>query len=116
MVTMARTQSDSHPAVDEIPNPKRREGLYRARSFRLEQVAGLERELADAPYESVTRALHQAAIIALADIDAALDRMARGDYGLCVTCGRPIPEERLEVLPMSAQCMTCHSRDGNRLP
>lgn len=40
-------------------------------------------------------------------IRAALSRMRAGEYGLCVTCGAVISEERLDVLPDTPFCMTC---------
>ena len=35
----------------------------------------------------------------IADIDAALERMADGTYGYSIVSGRPIPRERLEAIP-----------------
>jgi RNA polymerase-binding transcription factor DksA len=35
----------------------------------------------------------------VAEIDAALDRMAAGTYGYSVQSGRPIPHDRLEAIP-----------------
>ncbi|MEN9506143.1 MAG: hypothetical protein RI958_2069, partial [Actinomycetota bacterium] len=35
----------------------------------------------------------------IADIDAALERLAVGTYGYSVESGRPIPRERLEAIP-----------------
>ncbi|MET0578091.1 MAG: hypothetical protein ABW122_05490 [Ilumatobacteraceae bacterium] len=35
----------------------------------------------------------------VAQIDAALDRMAEGTYGYSVQSGRPIPRDRLEAIP-----------------
>lgn len=35
----------------------------------------------------------------VADIDAALERMAKGAYGYSVESGRPISRERLEAIP-----------------
>ena len=35
----------------------------------------------------------------VAEIDAALDRMAEGTYGYSVQSGRPIPHDRLEAIP-----------------
>jgi RNA polymerase-binding transcription factor DksA len=35
----------------------------------------------------------------VAEIDAALERMAAGTYGLSVQSGRPIPRDRLEAIP-----------------
>jgi RNA polymerase-binding transcription factor DksA len=40
-------------------------------------------------------------------IEAALDRIARGTYGICVACGDEIGEERLNVLPHTPRCRTC---------
>ena len=45
-------------------------------------------------------------------IDAALDRMDEGTYGLCATCGDPIATARLEVRPLSVTCVSCAERDG----
>ncbi|GAB6875869.1 TraR/DksA C4-type zinc finger protein [Thermaerobacter litoralis] len=44
---------------------------------------------------------------ALHDIDAALARLEDGTYGYCQRCGRPIPRERLEVLPATPFCVEC---------
>jgi RNA polymerase-binding transcription factor DksA len=52
-------------------------------------------------------ALVQQAEAHLAEIDAALARIADGSYGACAVCGRPIPEERLEARPMAATCVGC---------
>jgi RNA polymerase-binding transcription factor DksA len=46
----------------------------------------------------------------LAAIDAALDRVAAGTYGRCVSCGQPIAAPRLEARPEATRCITCASR------
>ncbi len=43
----------------------------------------------------------------LKQIDAALGRIASGDYGYCVKCGEEIPEARLRADPTSPACVTC---------
>ncbi len=43
----------------------------------------------------------------LNSIDAALDRLAEGDYGKCVNCGQPIQEKRLEAVPWARHCIRC---------
>ncbi len=43
----------------------------------------------------------------LDQVDAALARLADGSYGLCATCGEPIPEERLAVAPAAVFCGRC---------
>lgn len=47
----------------------------------------------------------------LADIDAALQRIDGGTFGTCVTCGKPIPPERLEAIPYAAQCIDCRRQE-----
>ena len=47
-------------------------------------------------------------------IDAALDRMNQGKYGLCLMCGKPIPEARLEVIPYAALCVECQTMEERR--
>ena len=43
------------------------------------------------------------------DIDAALERMDQGVYGLCARCEEEIPPRRLEVRPFSRYCVDCKS-------
>jgi RNA polymerase-binding protein DksA len=48
-----------------------------------------------------------------AEIDAALGRIQAGTYGLCTSCGRQIPVERLEALPYATLCIDCQrQREG----
>jgi DnaK suppressor protein len=41
------------------------------------------------------------------DIDAALERISRGEYGVCVECGEEISPRRMEVRPFSRYCIEC---------
>ena len=43
----------------------------------------------------------------LESIDAALFRIADGDYGKCDHCGEPIQEKRLEAVPWARHCLRC---------
>ncbi len=40
---------------------------------------------------------------AVDEIDAALDRLANGTYGICVVSEKPIPKERLRAIPWAAE-------------
>lgn len=40
-------------------------------------------------------------------IDAALDHMAAGTYGICQSCGEEIKAARLKVLPTATLCIDC---------
>ncbi|SEA60588.1 transcriptional regulator, TraR/DksA family [Desulfuromusa kysingii] len=41
------------------------------------------------------------------DIDAALERIDKGVYGLCLRCEEEIPARRMEVRPFSRYCVDC---------
>ncbi len=41
------------------------------------------------------------------DIDAALERIEKGDYGTCLECGDEIAPRRMEVRPFSRYCIEC---------
>jgi RNA polymerase-binding protein DksA len=44
-------------------------------------------------------------------IDAALQRIENGTYGICRSCGQPIDPERLEALPWTTQDIDCKRRE-----
>lgn len=53
----------------------------------------------------------------LEDINAALELMDRGEYGICQSCGRPIEVQRLRAIPAAIRCFECKQaeesvRDG----
>ena len=52
-------------------------------------------------------ALVQQAEAHLDEIDAALERIDDGTYGVCAVCGRPIPAARLNVRPTATTCVGC---------
>jgi DnaK suppressor protein len=45
----------------------------------------------------------------LAQVNAAIERMNEGTYGICQRCGKPINSERLEAFPYVAYCIECQS-------
>ena len=40
-------------------------------------------------------------------IDAALKRMENKVYGICLSCGEPISDERLDAVPYATLCRKC---------
>jgi DnaK suppressor protein len=46
----------------------------------------------------------------LAAIEEALNRLREGTYGLCIDCGQPIPEKRLEAIPWAVRDRVCQER------
>lgn len=43
----------------------------------------------------------------LHEIEAALDKIKNGSYGICERCKKPIAEARLEVKPQAVYCLKC---------
>ncbi len=43
----------------------------------------------------------------LTEVLLALKRIDDGTYGICVNCGKPIPEKRLEAIPWAARDIKC---------
>jgi RNA polymerase-binding protein DksA len=54
-------------------------------------------------------ALSAQALVAVQEIDDALEKIDAGTYGICEKCGEPIPKERLKALPFAALCVKCKS-------
>jgi RNA polymerase-binding protein DksA len=46
----------------------------------------------------------------LREIEAAIARIAEGDYGECIDCGQEIAARRLAALPTARRCVQCQSR------
>ena len=57
--------------------------------------------------EEVLEDLGAAGVQEIRMIEAALDRIESGSYGICARCGDPISEERLDVLPHTPLCRDC---------
>jgi RNA polymerase-binding protein DksA len=47
-------------------------------------------------------------------IESALGRLRDGHYGVCMSCGKKIPKERLEAIPYSVLCIDCKSSEERR--
>lgn len=50
---------------------------------------------------------HRVGLLEMAQIRAALARIARGTYGTCCCCGRAIADVRLDEAPETPLCQTC---------
>ncbi|MEU2268091.1 TraR/DksA C4-type zinc finger protein [Streptomyces olindensis] len=102
-----------------------RENLTEQRLFRQEQL----RQLADAApshtddvrrHDAASQVevhvkLAAAARMVLADVEAALRRMAEGSYGTCRLCRGPVARERLMIVPQARYCARCQQvREAGR--
>jgi DnaK suppressor protein len=72
---------------------------------------GFGKRIGDGTTEAISRltdiSVGQSLEVSLARIERALARLDEGTYGTCETCGRPIPEKRLEAMPESVHCVEC---------
>jgi DnaK suppressor protein len=83
-----------------------RQRLEHARTSRLAQLQALgERgQSADDHLLSEQKTAMQRV---LKEIDDAFARIEDGTYGTCLGCAKPIPAERLEILPYTRHCVPC---------
>lgn len=108
------TMSTHDVADQDEQHRERRRLLHDERRFRVEQLSALEGDPTfTAWHESVNQTLRTAALAALSEIDAALERMNQGRYGLCVQCSQPLPASRLDTIPRAPLCMPCHYTEQN---
>jgi|YNPBryantNP2012_1023418.scaffolds.fasta_scaffold26526_2 RNA polymerase-binding protein DksA len=52
-------------------------------------------------------AVHDTIANLIKQVDAALNRIERGGYGICDMCGEPIAPARLEAIPYATLCIKC---------
>jgi DnaK suppressor protein len=87
--------------------------LHRENPSTLEEDAGEltsgDNHMADVATETFDReldsTLEESSTNVVAEIDAALQRIEDGTFGTCAVCGKPIEEERLEILPWTTLCI-----------
>lgn len=94
---------------------KRREGLVgvvqSAEAYSRERDAEATQDPADMAANAYTKELLMSMSTndrqLLESIDAALYRIAEGEYGYCDNCGQAIQEKRLDALPWAHHCVRC---------
>jgi RNA polymerase-binding transcription factor DksA len=91
-----------------------RDDARKARAERYDEVAGEVPDTGDQSVAALIADLDQAEwgrdIDELRSLDAARERMASGDYGVCVDCARDIGFERLRATPSAIRCIDCQIR------
>jgi DnaK suppressor protein len=48
-------------------------------------------------------------------VEEALDRLAAGDYGICLACEEPIPPKRLRAVSWARYCVKCQDNVGKQM-
>jgi RNA polymerase-binding transcription factor DksA len=67
----------------------------------------------DAAEQELDLALGQMEQARLAEVEAALLRLASGMFGACERCARPIEPARLLAGPWSRHCLSCSMKGGD---
>jgi RNA polymerase-binding transcription factor DksA len=119
MHDMTRRQPDSGPRAERIAERRREvQALLDEADRELAELRRLRRALHDDDEHdpdgvslssewSRLEGLRQTRLDALAAIDRATARLARGEGTTCSACGEPIAPERLEARPDATTCITC---------
>lgn len=107
-------------AVGEMIDPEPYRLRLEARKAELERRLGrIEADLDETPNpdvaerateregDEVLEDLGRAGLAELRMIEAALARIADGEYGVCVNCGEAIAPARLDLVPHASRCRNC---------
>ena len=116
--------------MDESFIEKQREKLIEQRKAILETISGRNEQVAllaensepgddvDIASDTIDRKLlnqlGEQETRRLTMMNNALDRIKQGRYGLCLLCGKTIPEPRLEAIPYAALCVECQTKEERR--
>jgi len=91
-----------------------REDAARAREQPYSEHAGPAPDTGDESVASLFADLEQADVSRDLDefrgLETARERIAGGEYGICVDCGGDIAFERLKATPSALRCIDCQSR------
>ncbi|MET9295026.1 TraR/DksA C4-type zinc finger protein [Streptomyces sp. NPDC003077] len=88
-----------------------RQRLDHERESRLMQLKAIE-EAEQQASDDLLSAQKAATKHILSEIDAAIGRLDNGVYGICQDCAKPIPAERLEILPYTRHCVGCRRQSA----
>ena len=94
---------------------KRRDALRQAlagdlsllKELRAQTAGDLVDAALDSAQDEISSQLAEVESRELASVENALERMRRGQYGVCEGCGMKIPLARLNALPYATYCIDC---------
>lgn len=92
---------------------KRREDLNKQLSQQTQEKLGdgIVQDSADEvlslSMETLQNSLQKTELGELHLMEDSLARIEKGEYGICIDCGQPISEKRLEHFPYAARCIVC---------
>jgi DnaK suppressor protein len=106
-------------AAFEASLRKKREDLARRLNYRLDDVT-VQQEPDDEGDVAMRNFAKDLAVVTLererrelAEVEAALARIKKGEYGVCEVCESPIRDARLQALPWARLCIRCASGNSS---
>ncbi|GLW48789.1 molecular chaperone DnaK [Streptomyces sp. NBRC 14336] len=108
---MSLDTSRTEAGSERLTAHEARQRLEHERTTRLAQLRAIEEAGRDAT-EQVLVAQKETVERVLKEVDAAFERVEDGSYGVCQGCAKPIPVERLEILPYTRFCVPCQHTAG----
>ncbi|MFD8418012.1 TraR/DksA C4-type zinc finger protein [Streptomyces sp. NPDC059466] len=106
---MSLDATRTEPRRDRPSAQEARRRLEHARGTRLIQLRALT-DTGLTVDDHLTSAQKHSIEQVLKEIDAAFARVEDGTYGTCPDCAKPVPAERLEILPYAHHCVACLRR------
>ncbi|MER7722246.1 TraR/DksA C4-type zinc finger protein [Streptomyces flaveolus] len=104
---MSLDASRIEPRSERLTAHEARQRLEHARNTRMTQLQALRESSQD---DQLMSAQKTAIERVLKEIEEAFARVENGRYGTCLGCGKPVPGERLEILPYTRYCVACQRR------
>ena len=92
--------------LERLTAHEARQRLEHERGSRLAQLQAMDEAGQDAA-EQLTSVQKDTIERVLKEIASAFARVEEGSYGICLGCSKPIPFERLEILPYTRLCVSC---------
>ncbi len=100
---MARMQGDATAVTDQVREPSGGQGSG--------ALSNAPMHLGDVGTEEYLRDLNATLLeheeFLAGEVVAALDRIAKGKFGICERCGKAIIKERLDAIPYARYCTPC---------
>ncbi|HEV2206613.1 MAG TPA: TraR/DksA C4-type zinc finger protein [Candidatus Acidoferrales bacterium] len=118
-MSVTNTRTSIHNKKYEALLWKRKDDLARKLNLRLDDVT-VEHEPDDEGDMATRNFAKDLAVVTmererkeLAEVERALIRIKKGEYGICEMCENPIREARLQALPWARLCIQCADRGAN---
>lgn len=114
----SRAKKSSKRLPRKPATTKYKEILLKRRSLLTNDIRRMEEEAStssrsfeeDGTYErEILFGLIESQEGAIREIDAALQRMKNGSFGICKECDKPIGSKRLLAIPASQMCLDCRT-------